>query len=233
VSQRDGAALSLPQASLTRPLGRQPVAQYENQTQSEQLPEQALAGQFLFNTTPERPSELHIEYLRRLNDDTKALGLHRFMQIFAERVTQSTRDTDYYRILAELMKLERSGLKLVKERIDLCVDACKKDKQTLPYRYYSPTSGCGFVFIPLLKSEAHLKSRALQNLTLAAAYDVEPKLKRQIGVSFLADTDGYFLLDWCFLEGPFQDDPEIKDLLSKNSPFREVKTERVGRYQFK
>lgn len=77
----------------------------------------------------------------------------------------------------------------------------------LPYRIALPHTGCGFVFVPLIHDFMERRLQFLEYLTYAHKYD--QKLLKCIGVSFAPEEDGWYSVEWCYLEFPWQDDPEL------------------------
>jgi hypothetical protein len=70
----------------------------------------------------------------------------------------------------------------------------------------------------------------LQNLTDAHKYD--QKLSKCIGVSFAFEEDGWYSVEWCYSESIWEDNLELENMLKQNSPFREVRLERLSHYTF-
>ena len=101
-----------------------------------------------------------------------------------------------------------------------------------PYRMTVPRTGCGFVFIPLSEEYENDPVQITKNLTEAHKHD--QKLEKCIGVSVIPEGDsGYFIYTWCYLNGPWKEDPELDSLLRSHFPFRPVAAypdERYSRY---
>jgi hypothetical protein len=123
----------------------------------------------------------------------------------------------------------------VKERIRLCVRQVEKDEFALPYRIVAPSSGCGFVFIPV-QSELVMRPdwqiirhRAIHQLTRAHKYD--QRLSKCIGVLVAKHQDSFYI-DWCLAEYEWVEDQDIERALDENFPFRRVKEVELHGYMF-
>jgi hypothetical protein len=196
------------------------------------LPEQSLVGHYLRgekNLKPQIADAKNLEIMEEEIDKWDVTGiLHKFL----ERTTDNEIDgIKYHRIIREVAKLHRGELKSFKERFALCMEAAKADEFRQPYRFVSPRTGCGFVFIPLQSEFRESRRTALINLTAACKYDLH--LDKCIGLSFVRDVDGWFVVDWCFHEAKWEFSGEIESILAKSYPFRPVKEQIVYRYPFK
>ncbi len=197
----------------------------------EEVPEQAIVGQYLADELDAHPSLEFIQFLQQLDQKVEGWDISRIIKLFPERqTTTTTAPTDYYSIVRELAKLNRQELGNFKERFRLSMDKARTDTFVLPYRFVAPRTGCGFVFIPLTLDVAHHRRNALVNLTQAHKYD--QKLEKCIGVSFVADKNRWFDVEWCYLKFPWEPDEEMATALLNNKPFREVRTVRNPRYTF-
>jgi hypothetical protein len=202
------------------------------------LPEQALIGQFLYGTLDEEPALSFTEYLELFVQAYDEFGMSHIFSRFADRIVKIiefspsrvvAEEHRYYDILKELAKLNRNELKLFKIRYDLCVEKCKTNEFTLPFRFTSPRTGCGFVFIVIPKEHTATTINALQNFTAAHRYD--QRLTKCIGISF-ANNGEYYDIGWCFQEEPWIYDAEMEQRLNEQFPFLEVKEEVIPRYRF-
>ncbi|MGI0086042.1 MAG: hypothetical protein ACREBQ_13265, partial [Nitrososphaerales archaeon] len=117
-----------------------------------QVSEQALVGQFLRNIPELRPSEAFVELLAAMQQkarDTQEWDISRIIHLFAERRnTPQESPTDYYEILKESAKLNRTDMGMFKQRFALSMKMANADELVAPYRFVAST-GCGFLFIPL------------------------------------------------------------------------------------
>ncbi|PYT95709.1 MAG: hypothetical protein DMG36_01785, partial [Acidobacteria bacterium] len=138
-----------------------------------EVPEQALVGQFLRNVPEERPSLKFLYFLKMLQQkakDTDEWDVSRIIHLFPRRrSTPQKVPTDYYRILKELAKLNRTDMGLFKERFKKSMEVAEADKNVLPYRF-DATTECGFLFIPLPRSEESHKIEILKTLTALNKY---------------------------------------------------------------
>lgn len=203
----------------------------------EELPEQAILGQFLWGDFSICPTKESVGYLAALEKDIESFDITKLLYNFSEHTEKSlVRNINdiaiehaYYKILTEFAKLRRSALREIKLRVDLCFQACREDKFMVPTRMGLPHLGCGFVFIPLTQEAFPYRLAALENLTEAAKYDM--KLDKQIGISFAKEGED-FLIDWCFIERPWQHDPTMEEKLRNSYPFSRAEEKRIPHYKF-
>ncbi|MDJ0845299.1 hypothetical protein [Crocosphaera sp.] len=194
------------------------------------LPEQALLGQYLSGESKQKPNLDFVLYLQKLEHNFEEWDLSGIINRFKDRLTTDKTETDYYSILKEIAKLKRNELKEFKIRYKFSMQDAKANKFTLPYRIAIPRTGCGFVFVPVTHNLKESRINALQNFTHAHKYD--QKLSKCIGVSFVSEENDWYLIDWCYLDFPWQHDPILENKLKQNNPFREVKSVESSRYAF-
>jgi len=203
----------------------------------EDLPEEAILGQFLWGDFSICPTQQSVEYVAALEKDINTFDISDLLYNFSEHtekalirnITDIQSEHAYYKILAEFAKLRRSTLREIKLRVDLCLQACREDRFMIPTRLGLPHLKCGFVLIPLTKEGFPYRLNALQNLTEAAKYDL--KVDKQIGISFVKDGQD-FLIDWCFIERTWQHDSVMENKLSDNYPFSKAEEKRIPHYRF-
>ena len=164
------------------------------------LPEQALVGQYLSGNTDAPPDMAFIEYLRQLDHRASEWDVSGIISVFPERITAASFGTAYYQVIRELALLKRNELREFTSRFELSMAKAKANEFVLPYRIVVPRTGCGFVFIPLTSDVVQQRRNALQNFTLAHKYDQH--LGKCIGASFSPDNDGWFFVEWCYVEFP-------------------------------
>jgi len=206
-------------------------------TQVEGLPEQAILGQFLWGDFSICPTQESVKYLAALEKDINSFDISNLLYNFSEHTEKSlirnVKDIQsehaYYKILTEFAKLRRSALREIKLRVDLCLQACREDRFMIPTRMGLSDLRCGFVFIPLTQEAFAYRLSALENLTKAAKYDL--KLDKQIGISFVKEGED-FLIDWCFIEHPWQYDSVMEKKLSESYPFSKAEEKRIPHYRF-
>lgn len=195
-----------------------------------QLPEQALVGQYLNGDIDAEPSIEFVEYLAALDHRVEEWDMSGVIKQFPDRVTTDNEPTDYYSIVSEIAKLKRNELREFKARFQLSMEKARANTFVKPYRMASPRTNCGFVFIPLTDKVVEHRQQGLQNLTYACKYDL--KLPKCLGVSFAPEDGGWYSVEWCYMEFPWEQDEELEERLRQNSPFREVRTTELGRYTF-
>lgn len=194
------------------------------------LPEQALVGHYLSGITDEKPQLQFVEYLRRLEHRVQEWDMTGVINVFPERVTTNNVSTDYYYIVKEIAKLMRHELREFKMRCQLSMEKAKANEFVLPYRIAIPRTGCGFVFIPVTQDLIEHRLQGLQNFTHAHKYD--QRLSKCIGISFAPEEDGWYSVEWFYIEFAWQDDPEMENMLQQNNPFGKVKVAELSQYTF-
>lgn len=185
--------------------------------------ESAIVGQFLYGEFDACPSNQYLQYYKAFINKVDEFNINDFLQQFREHIDHvvgSLERNDYYRILAEFSKLTRTELSEVKARILLCLDAARDNVFKKPYRLIAPTTGCGFVFVPLTQDLVEYRITGLQNLTFAAKYDRQ--LTKCVGMSFGYENN-QFLIDWAYTDFPWEFDQELENLLKDKTPFRPLK----------
>ncbi|HVY07843.1 MAG TPA: hypothetical protein VHB46_17850 [Burkholderiales bacterium] len=195
-----------------------------------ELPEQALAGQFLRGAFDEKPDARFIEFLQRLRDDANEWDMSGVISVFPAKVTPGGEPADYYPIVQEMAALKRTELCEFKKRFQLSVEKAKADAFTIPYRMATPRTGCGFAFIPLTADAVEHKRNALINITCALKY--EQRLDKCIGIAISNDPKGWVMVDWLYMEHAWQANAELDQLLAENNPFREAKVRELPGYDF-
>jgi len=204
------------------------VTGYEEDTLH--LPEQALVGQYLSGDSEHRPDRRFIKYLRLLENQSEEWDMSGIISVFLDRITTGNPPTDYYYIVREIAKLKRNELREFKTRFNLSMDKAKTNEFTLPYRIAFPRTNCGFVFIPLTHDFLERRHQFLQNLTYAHKYD--QKLPKCIGVSFALEEDGWYSVEWCYIEFQWEYDQELENRLKQSNPFRDVQVAELPQYIF-
>ncbi|SDA16527.1 hypothetical protein SAMN05216315_10811 [Nitrosospira sp. Nsp18] len=195
------------------------------------VPEPALVGQYLNGDIDVPPSVDFIEYLYRLDHRPDEWDMSGIISKFPNRITTDNEPTDYYPIVRELALLKRSELEKFKERFQLSIEKARSNELVLPYRMACPRTNCGFVFISVTRDALPHRRKGLQNYTLANKYDL--KLPKCIGVSIADDVDGWYAVEWLYVEFPWEQDAEMEELLRTNYPFREVKYGELPRYTYR
>ncbi|HEY2510029.1 MAG TPA: hypothetical protein VGI39_04210 [Polyangiaceae bacterium] len=137
--------------------------------------------------------------------------------------------TSYYDILTELVRLKRSDLAVFKSRFMWAWDRCGGER-TLPSRFATGATGCGFVFVPVSGEDESQAIVALRNFTSAAKYDL--RVDRCVGIAFRRDTGGYRLVYWAHEVHQWEPDPDWERELKSCYPFRELQGVVAPTYRF-
>jgi hypothetical protein len=194
--------------------------------------EEALVGQFMGGDLNAIPNERYSLALDALLEDTEAWDISFLTRRLGEQITYREGDasaTSHYRILAEIAKLSRSELRQMKERLVHTLKAVKADEFRLPYRFSVPRTDCGFLMFPVPVA-MHAKARiALQNSCLASKHEL--KVTKHVGLS-IRQVGAFIDIEWMFVSGPLEPNPEIDAMLRDNYPFRPVRGHDMPRYQF-
>ena len=194
------------------------------------LPEQALVGHYLSGDSEHKPSLYFVKYLRLLEHNPQEWDMSGIIRVFSERITTNNPPTDYYCIVKELAKLQRHELREFKIRFNLSIERAKANELEYPNRIAVLSTKCGFVFVPLTCDFMKYRREALQNFTLLHKYD--KKLPKCIGISFAVEDDGYYDIEWCYMEFPWKHDPNLEYILQQKNPFYEVRPKILPLYNF-
>jgi len=200
------------------------------QDQVNAVSEKSLVGQYLSGDANTPPSLEFSEYVEALKHRADEWDMSGVIKQFPDRITTDNQPTDYYSILTELAKLKRNELREFKKRFQLSMDKSRENTFVQPYRMACPRTNCGFVFIPLEQEFIEHRQQGLINMTYACKYDL--RLSKCIGVSFAPEEDGWFSVEWCYIEFPWEYDADLYQHLNENNPFREVSTKEFDRYSF-
>ena len=195
------------------------------------VPEPALMGQYLCGDIDHPPSIAFIDYLIDLEHRINEWDMSGVIKQFPDRITTDNKVTDYYSIITEIAKLKRNELRLFKKRFQLSIQKCRSNEYTQPYRFACPRTDCGFVFVPLEREFLAQRRQMIQNLTCGCKYDL--KLSRCVGISFAPEVHGWFSVEWCYIEGPWKFDSEMRKMLNESNPFRDVRMAEVEPYTFR
>lgn len=202
-----------------------------NKRAGNNLPEQYFLGHFLETLKVDHFNAKYINNLKSIDTNSVEFDISFLIENFSKNLTQNNRQ-EYYHIIKEISKLDRSELHEFKKRFVLAIEKCNDENFVSPYRIYVPRTDCGFVFIPLHWTKSGHWKNALQNLTLAHKY--EQKAKKCIGVVVFRDKKQakYFELFWAFIEYKWEYNENTEKLLNENYPFRKVVTKKIdNRYK--
>lgn len=194
------------------------------------LPEQALVGHYIRGDLSMSPTASDAERLASLGN-SESFDISGILQKFKDK-THATKvepglpsQSDYYKILKEVLYLNRSGLEQFKNRFMWAWDNCGIEIK-VPTRFMVPDRGCGFIFIPIPNGEEYRSELILNNLTILGKY--ESRYSRYLGIAFKKDGE-FRLLDWMYCEGEWKEDPE-KEALLKKIPFLPLRQATIPRY---
>ena len=164
--------------------------------------------------------------------DIKKFDVSYIIDNFSKNIKLLNHQTEYYPIIQEIAKLNRSELSEFKKRILLSIENSESEEMILPYRIYLPATDCGFIFIPLHSKNTQYWKTALYNFTMAHKYDT--KATRCIGVIVVRDQKDLenFEFYWQFVDEEWIYDEAIEKALTVNYPFRKTKMKKVdNRYK--
>lgn len=195
------------------------------------VPESALIGQYVLGDINTPPSIEHNQYLHELEHRAEEWDMSGVIAKFPDRVTTDNAPTDYYPIVRELALLKRNELREFKKRFQLSLQKTREDVFVKPYRIAVPRTECGFVFIPVTREFLQHRRVELQNFTIAHKY--QQRLSRCIGLSIADGEDGWFTVEWCYMEFPWEQDAQMEHMLETNNPFRNVGVTELPRYTFR
>jgi hypothetical protein len=199
---------------------------------SNALSEQYFLAHFLETTEIDHYNPKYIENLKNLPNENAEFDIKYLMDNITNDLTPLKYKTEYYPLIREIAKLNRTEIYEFKARFKKTVEKCDEVDLVLPYRFYVPRTDCGFIFIPLTLGNTKFWKNALANFTLAHKY--EQKAKKCIGVTIFRDENieksfrmyfGYEEKDWVY-------DQLIETILNENSPLRQVNSKRIeNRYK--
>ena len=192
------------------------------------FPEQYVLAHFFETLDTSELKAKYIDNFKKVTTDSSEFNISYLIENFNKNIRLIKEQTEYYPIIAEIAKLNRTELAEFKKRLIRTIEKCKEDDITIPYRIYLPRTDCGFVFIPLNKHSSKHWKTALNNFTFAQKYD--QKAYRCVGlVMFETQLNGETFLDmyWEFNEQEWKFNAEMEKLLLENFPFREVNWKRI------
>ena len=199
---------------------------------SNALPEQYFLAHFLETLNADHFDPAYIKNLQNHNADIEQFDVSHIIENFSKNIRLINHQTEYYPIIQEIAKLNRSELTEFKKRISLSIENSESEEIILPYRIYLPATDCAFVFIPLHSKNAKHWNTALYNFTMAHKYDT--KATKCIGVVIMKDQKDleYYEFYWQFVDEEWIYDEAIEKELADNYPFRKTKMKKVeNRYK--
>jgi hypothetical protein len=200
---------------------------------ADKVTEKAILGQFLFNPDSSRPvSARNRHFVDRLTNDVDKFSLANLLAVYLDRVYLGGEDTNYHAILVELAKLRRNTALEFRKRLTWAMDVCKRGENLGPSRFYPGLSKCPFIFIPLDASRRGDWQLHLMPLTALCKHDF--KSPKCIGLTVAPDPHDsrYYLLNWNYIEFPWEPDLRADALIRETKPFREATGKMVASYTF-
>ena len=193
------------------------------------LPEHYILKHYFIDHTNRN---INLDYAKRelnLIFNIAEFDISSIIQDFNKRVLLTSDKNDYYFIIKELAKLNRSDLKHFKKRLSLTLNKSKQQEFDIPYRMVSSESNCGFVFIPLEFERKENAKIALKNFTNIHMYD--QKLDKAIGMlSYFDPDEKYYDVYWQYIDQKWIEDKEYEKIIYENFPLRKVKSKLDYRY---
>jgi len=193
------------------------------------LPEHYILKHYFIDHTNRN---INLDYAKRelnLIFNIAEFDISSIIQDFNKRVLLTSDKNDYYFIIKELAKLNRSDLKHFKKRLSLTLNKSKQQEFDIPYRMVSSESNCGFVFIPLEFERKENAKIALKNFTNIHMYD--QKLDKAIGMlSYFDPDEKYYDVYWQYIDQKWTEDKEYEKIIYENFPLRKVKSKLDYRY---
>jgi hypothetical protein len=184
----------------------------------QQYPEQYILAHYLTTYDDSTVNEKYLETLTKWNEDIVAFDISGMLNNFLERIRpeQQNGSLNYYKILKEIAKLNKMELIEFKSRFRTIIDHVNTNTFLLPYRFATPCTGCGFVFIALQEDKKPFWENALHNFTLM--YKYKRKLNKCLGV-VAYKTDQYFDINWAFMQSDWEFDGELEKEIQKENEF--------------
>lgn len=194
----------------------------------DKLPEQYLLGHFFETPNADHFNSKYVTNLKDQYSQKDEFDISGIIENFNKSIKNNLSQTEYYPIIKEISKLNRSELYEFKQRLSLAVEKCEKFEFITPYKIYVPRTDCAFVFIPLHSSNSHNAKTAVNNLTFANKYD--NKARKSIGIVLYKEKSNLksFEMYWQFINEDWFYDAEMEKLLKENYPFRTSKNKTVN-----
>ena len=195
--------------------------------------EEYLLGHFF--TTPDTAviDDTYLGNLKRMDTETSSFDVSWILNNFFEKLVMFAegKETDYHHIVKEIAKLNREELKGFNERYHATLQNVKTATFSLPLRFVSARTQCGFVFITLLPDKVYAWDNCLINHT--EMYKYKHRLKKCLGVIMFRDAP-YFEIRWAYCTGEWEPDAELEAMLKGEEEFYGGSELRLlPRYQFK
>ncbi len=194
------------------------------------LPEQALVGYYLSGETQNPITIEYMKYLNNLVMNPDEFDFSGIIEKLPFRVESTENPEDYYKIIKEIAKLKRSGLKVFKEKFEWGLKRAKDNDVFQPSRMADPKTNCGFIFIPLPNEAVDKWKNAITNFTMANKYDL--KLFKCIGITFAIDPNNksIYQIHWSLIEHEWVFNSELENKIKKL--LRPVQAKKINNYNF-
>jgi hypothetical protein len=188
--------------------------------------EGALISQYLLEDYSARPDP-KFESAARSRGGPTAFEFSFVMDSLASRIAShhsEYADSDCYEILTELALLGRYELRALQQELRLGLEAVRANRFELPFRIASGGSGCGFLVVPITREFHDRGMDALESLSLASKHELG--LPRQVGIGMWRNSE-FVEIEWTFLEGTNDPNPELDERLAFSYPFRRASEQRL------
>lgn len=203
---------------------------YYNEKMINELPEQYLLGHFFETPNADHFNAKYISNLTDQYERKSEFDVSLIIENFNKSIKLISHQTEYYPIIKEIAKLNRTELTEFKKRISLSIEKCERFEVITPYRIYIQRTDCAFVFIPLHSSKSQFAMTALHNFTMAHKYNM--KATKCIGVVVYKDKTEHYEFFWQFANEVWSFDEELEKLLTEDFPFRKTSEKKVeNRYK--
>lgn len=193
---------------------------------SDSLTEQYFLGHFLETPDADHYNPNYIDNLNAKVIDSTEFNISFLIEKFEKNLIQFN-SNEYYHIIKEIAKLNRTELLQFRIRFDLTIKKAKESELTIPYRIYVSRNDCSFIFIPLPMDKVEDRENIIFFLTGDNKYDL--KAKKGIGVLVHKDRidDSNFELIWTFIDEEWEYDVEMEEIIKDNSLLREVTFKKI------
>jgi hypothetical protein len=205
----------------------------EHQIDNAKISESAFIGQYMAGDPDDAPDPRFERALNAQLENPDDWELSFITENLGQQIAYSIGDqseTSYYRILAQLAQLSRAELREFKLRLRLTLEAVRGDEYRLPYRMAVPRIDCGFLIFPVPRNMRNKARKALHNFTLASKHELQ--VTKHVGLSICKRVKNTLDLEWMYVEGENEPNPELDRQLEKNYPFRRTHDKMQARYFF-
>ncbi|NKJ38731.1 hypothetical protein [Rhizobium sp. SG570] len=190
-----------------------------------------------FLTERDLPEPGSKERLRAFVQDLDAFDLSPILGDLAAHIQKPNDDNNYYCILLEFARSSRLVWREFKIRLVKALEASRAAEPIKPFRFTWPENDCTFMVTAMDPDwpstgpdGERMRMGALAMFTAAAKYDA----KSTKGVGLLISKDGEHInLDWCLVDGSYEHDSKIENVLSGGDLFRPVSERMVDNFYFR